>query len=231
MGTLSLPTNVKLACCSLSTLTMEVQQGVCTTRQGPEQTLRTLVSSTASQCTLGMGPRSLTSIQVQTESHSHLATSLGESLDPAASTVTPRKPWSIPAYPTPKCLLQSKTLDSVGPTEQAGLTADDHGRVYIIVSGHNAISYVDTLQSQVTEEVNGVPPGGSGPVAPENYWVKTLVRSGLIQHADSAAMQDGWLYLNTNQLELSPSRQYMNVDHRKGPFRSYRTWNGRRPAV
>ena len=116
-------------------------------------------------------------------------------------------------------------------TEQAGLTADDHGRVYIMASEHNAIFYVDTLQAEVTEEVNGVPPGGSGPVASENYWVKTLVRSGLIQHADSAAILDGWLYFNTNQLELSPSRQYMNVDRRKGPFRSYKTWIGRGPAV
>ena len=116
-------------------------------------------------------------------------------------------------------------------TEQAGLTADDHGRVYIMASEHNAIFYVDTQQSEVTQEVNGIPAGGSGPVPPENYWVKDQVRSGLIQHADSAAILDGWLYFNTNQLELSPSRQYMNVDNRKGPFRSYRTWIGRGPAV
>lgn len=57
------------------------------------------------------------------------------------------------------------------------------------------------------------------------------VRSGMIQHADSAAILDGWLYFNTNQLQLSPSRQYNNTDNRKGPFRSYRVWIGRGPAV
>ena len=116
-------------------------------------------------------------------------------------------------------------------SEQAGFTADDKGRVYITASEQNAVYYVDTDQQYVTEEVNGVPPGGSGPVATENYVVKTLVRSGLIQHADSAAILNGWLYFCTNQLALSPSRQYNNVDNRKGPFRSYRTWIGRGPAV
>lgn len=116
-------------------------------------------------------------------------------------------------------------------TEQAGFTADDHGRVYICASEQNAIFYVDTQQSEVTEEVNGVAAGGSGPVATENYVVKTLVRSGLIQHADSAAILDGWLYFCTNQLALSPGRQYMNVDARRGPFKSYRYWIGRGPAV
>lgn len=116
-------------------------------------------------------------------------------------------------------------------SEQAGLTADDRGRVYITASEHNAIYYVDTLQQYVNETVNSVAPGGSGAVAAKNYVVKTLVRSGLIQHADSAAILDGWMYFCTNQLALSPSRQYNNVDNRKGPFRSYRTWIGRGPAV
>lgn len=116
-------------------------------------------------------------------------------------------------------------------SEQAGLTADDKGRVYVMASEHNAIFYVDTLQSQVTEEINGVPPGGSGFVDPENYVVKTLVRSALIQHADSAAIWDGWMYFCTNQLEFSPGRQYKNVDNRKGPFLSYRVWVGAGPAV
>jgi hypothetical protein len=119
-------------------------------------------------------------------------------------------------------------------TEQAGLTADDKGRVYITASEHNAIFYVDTLQAAVNFTVNGVPPGSSNPLEPvpvENYVVKTLVRSGLIQHADSAAIWDGWLYFCTNQLELSPGRQYNNVDARRGPFRSYRVWIGAGPAV
>ena len=116
-------------------------------------------------------------------------------------------------------------------SEQAGFTADDRGRVYILASEHNAIYYVDTLQSEVTQALEGVPPGGSGSVAPENYVVKVLVRSGLIQHADSAAILDGWLYFCTNQLALSPSRQYNNTDNRKGPFRSYRVNIGRGPAV
>lgn len=53
----------------------------------------------------------------------------------------------------------------------------------------------------------------------------------MIQHADSAAILDGYLYFNTNQLQLSPGRQYNNTDNRKGPFRSYRVWIGRGPAV
>ena len=115
-------------------------------------------------------------------------------------------------------------------TEQAGFTADDKGRVYICASEHNALFYVDTLQSQVTEEVNGIPPGGTGLVKPENYVTKTLVRSALIQHADSAAIWDGWLYFCTNQLALRPATQYKNVDNRKGPFLSYRTWIDAGPA-
>jgi len=119
-------------------------------------------------------------------------------------------------------------------TEQAGFTADANGRVYIMASEHNAIFYVDTLQSQVNMTVNGVPPLSSNPLQPvpaQNYVVKTLVRNALIQHADSAAIWDGWMYFCTNQLEFSPSRQYENVDNRRGPFRSYRVWVGAGPAV
>ncbi|KAF2154719.1 hypothetical protein K461DRAFT_304086 [Myriangium duriaei CBS 260.36] len=116
-------------------------------------------------------------------------------------------------------------------TEQAGFTADDKQRVYIMASEQNAIYYVDTQQSEVTEMVNGVAPGGSGPVAPENYVVKTLIRNALIQHADSAAILDGWLYFCTNQLLLGPNFQYKNIDARRGPFRTYRYWIGRGPAV
>lgn len=116
-------------------------------------------------------------------------------------------------------------------SEQAGFTADDQGRMFMLVGEHNAIFYVQTDQSRVTEEINGVAPGGSGPVAAENYYVKTLVRSGLVQHADSAAILDGYLYFCTNQLSLSPGRQYKNVDARKGPFRSYRLFIGAGPAV
>jgi len=116
-------------------------------------------------------------------------------------------------------------------SEQVGLTADDRGRVYITASERNAIYYVDTLQTQVTEAVNGMPAGGEGLVAPESYVVKTLVRSALIQHADSAAIWDGYLYFCTNQLELSPGRQYNNIDNRRGPFRSYWMYIGAGPAV
>lgn len=116
-------------------------------------------------------------------------------------------------------------------TEQAGFSADDQGRVYICASEQNAIFYVDTQQSQINETVNGVAPGGSGPVAANDYVVKDLVRNGQIQHADSIAILDGWLYFCTNQLNLGPTRQYMNVDKRRGPFRSYRYWIGRGPAV
>ena len=116
-------------------------------------------------------------------------------------------------------------------SEQAGFTADDKGRLYLTASEQNAIYYVDTLQQYTTEDVNGVPAGGSGFVKPENYLVKTLVRSALIQHADSAAILDGYLYFCTNQLEYSPVRQYNNTDNRKGPFRSYRLYIGAGPAV
>lgn len=116
-------------------------------------------------------------------------------------------------------------------SEQAGFTADDQGRMFMLVGEQNAIYYVQTDQSRITEEVNGVPAGGSGLVPAENYYVKTLVRNGLIQHADSAAILDGYLYFCTNQLNLSPSRQYKNIDHRRGPFRSYRLFIGAGPAV
>lgn len=116
-------------------------------------------------------------------------------------------------------------------SEQAGFTADDQGRLFMLASEQNAIVYVQTDQARVTEEVNGVPAGGAGAVAPENYWVKTLVRSGLVQHADSAAILDGYLYFCTNQLSLSPGRQYKNIDARRGPFRSYRVYIGAGPAV
>lgn len=116
-------------------------------------------------------------------------------------------------------------------SEQAGFTADDSGRVYIFASEQNAIYYVDTQQSQINYTINGTPPGGSGPVPAENYVVQTLVRNGMIQHADSGAILDGWLWFCTNQLELSPPRQYNNTDNRRGPFRSFRVWVGRGPAV
>lgn len=96
---------------------------------------------------------------------------------------------------------------------------------------HNAILYVDTLQSETTEEVNGVAPGGEGLVPTENHILHTLVRSGLVQAADTAAIYDGYLYFSTNQQGLAPARQWNNIDKRKGPFRSYRTYIGRGPAV
>ncbi|POS75026.1 major royal jelly protein [Diaporthe helianthi] len=116
-------------------------------------------------------------------------------------------------------------------SEQAGFTADDQGRMLMLASEQNAIYYVQTDQSRIAEEVNGVPAGGSGLVAAENYYVKTLVRNGLIQHADSAAILNGYLYFCTNQLALGPSRQYNNTDKRKGPFRSYRLFIDAGPAV
>ncbi|KAK0785052.1 hypothetical protein LTR91_015058 [Friedmanniomyces endolithicus] len=115
-------------------------------------------------------------------------------------------------------------------SEQAGFTADDRGRVYILASEQNAIYYVDTAYP-VNETVNGVSGNSTGLIPAEDYVVKTLVRNGMIQHADSAAILDGYLYFCTNQLELGPSRQYNNTDNRKGPFRSFRVWIGRGPAV
>ncbi|KAF2729742.1 hypothetical protein EJ04DRAFT_588141 [Polyplosphaeria fusca] len=105
-------------------------------------------------------------------------------------------------------------------TEQAGFTADDAGRVYMLASEHNAVFYAETVGE-----------GGKGLVEPRDYFVKTLVRSALIQHADSAAVWDGWLYFCTNQLSLGPGRQYGNVDKRRGPFLSYRVWIGAGPAI
>lgn len=68
-------------------------------------------------------------------------------------------------------------------------------------------------------------------VAAANYNLKTLVRGGQVQAADTMAILDGWLYFTTNQQGLAPGRQYKNIDRRRGPFRSYRTWIGRGPAV
>jgi hypothetical protein len=116
-------------------------------------------------------------------------------------------------------------------SEQAGFTADDRGRVYIAASEQNAIYYVDSLQSQVNTTINDDVSSGSGVVPAENYVVRTLVRNAMIQHADSMAIWDGWLYFNTNQLTLGPQFQYNNTDNRRGPFRSYRIWIGRGPAV
>lgn len=116
-------------------------------------------------------------------------------------------------------------------SEQAGFTADDQGRVYIAASEQNAIYYVDTLESQTNMTVNDHTLGSSGLFPADDYVLKTLVRSAMIQHADNMAILDGWLYFNTNQLTLGPPYQYNNVDKRKGPFRSYRVWIGRGPAV
>lgn len=116
-------------------------------------------------------------------------------------------------------------------SEQAGFTSDDRGRVYIAASEQNAIYYVDTLKSEQNMTVNGHVPGGTGLIPAEEYVVKTLVRDVLIQHADSMAILDGWLYFNTNQLTLGPQFQYNNVDARKGPFKCFRVWIGRGQAV
>jgi hypothetical protein len=116
-------------------------------------------------------------------------------------------------------------------SEQAGFSADDRGRVYIAASEQNAIYYVETLRSETSMPVNGNQPGSGGLVSSEDYIVKTLVRNAMIQHADSMAILDGWLYFNTNQLELGPGFQYNNTDKRRGPFRSFKVWIGRNPAV
>lgn len=117
-------------------------------------------------------------------------------------------------------------------TEQAGFTADNQGRLFMMASEPNAIFYVQTNQSFVTQEINGVPAGGSGPVKVENYYVKTFLRNGLLQHADTAAIgKDGYMYFSVNQLGLAPSRRYNNVDARKGPYRSYKVYIGAGPAV
>lgn len=116
-------------------------------------------------------------------------------------------------------------------SEQAGFTADDRGRVYIAASEQNAIYYVDTLKSEINTTISGNAPGGPGLIPAQDYVVNVLARSALIQHADSMAILDGWLYFNTNQLMLGPKFNYNNVDKRRGPFRSYRIWIGRGPAV
>jgi hypothetical protein len=112
-------------------------------------------------------------------------------------------------------------------SEQAGFTSDDRGRVYIAASEQNAIYYIDTLKSEQNMTVNGNAPGGAGLIPAEDIVVKTLVKNAMIQHADSMAILDGWLYFNTNQLTLGPQFQYNNTDKRRGPFRSFRVWVGR----
>ena len=116
-------------------------------------------------------------------------------------------------------------------SEQAGFTADDKGVLYLSASEQNAIYQVQTQERYTVDKVNGTPPGGVGLVPPQNYVVKPLVRSSLIQHGDSFAIWDGFLYFCTNQLELSPTFQYNNVDARKGPWYSYRLYIGAGPAV
>ncbi|KAF1911921.1 major royal jelly protein-domain-containing protein [Ampelomyces quisqualis] len=116
-------------------------------------------------------------------------------------------------------------------SEQAGFTSDDRGRVYIAASEHNAIYYVDTLTLEQNMTVNGNAPGVGGLIPAEDYVVKTLVKNAMIQHADSMAILDGWLYFNTNQLTLGPQYQYNNTDKRRGPFRSFRIWVGRGQAA
>lgn len=117
------------------------------------------------------------------------------------------------------------------PSETAGFTADDRGRVYTMASEHNAILYVDTLQSEVEDVVTAVDGSDSDLVPVDNLVHKTLIRSGLLQASDTACILDGWLYFDTNQQGLSPGRQYNNIDRRRGPFKSYRYWIGRGPAV
>lgn len=121
-------------------------------------------------------------------------------------------------------------------SEQAGFTADDHGRVYIAASEQNAIYYVDTRVAEQYGTANGTEPGGNAPLPAKDYVVHTLLRNAMIQHADSMVVLDGYLWFNTNQLMLGPPFQYLNVDKRKGPFRSYRyglnsTTDGRNQAV
>ncbi|CAN8096990.1 unnamed protein product [Discula destructiva] len=117
------------------------------------------------------------------------------------------------------------------PSEQAGFTADDRGRIYTMASEHNAILYVDTLraEAQVVTAVENTQTDGLVPT--ENLVHRTLIRSGLLQAADTACILDGWLYFDTNQQGLAPLRQYGNVDRRRGPFPTYRYWIGRGPAV
>jgi hypothetical protein len=116
-------------------------------------------------------------------------------------------------------------------SEQAGFTSDDRGRVYIAASEQNAIYYIDTLKSEQNMTVNGNAPGGAGLIPVEDIVVRTLVKNAMIQHADSMAILEDWLYFNTNQLTLGPQYQYNNTDKRRGPFRSYRVWIGRGQAA
>jgi hypothetical protein len=78
--------------------------------------------------------------------------------------------------------------------------------------------------------VNGNALGSTSLIPAEDIVVKTLVKNAMIQHADSMAILDGWLYFNTNQLTLGPQFQYNNTDKRRGPFRSFKIWIGRDQA-
>lgn len=118
-----------------------------------------------------------------------------------------------------KELLEAVVFPSQVATETAGLSADDAGRVYITAGEHNAIFYYETLDEE-----------GKG-IRAEDYVIRTLVRNALVQHADTMAVLDGYLYFTTNQLKLSPGLQEGNVDRRRGPYRSYRVWIGAGPAV
>lgn len=116
------------------------------------------------------------------------------------------------------------------PSEQAGFTADDRGRVYTMASEQNAILYVDTRIEDALEVTAVEVESDDGLVPTENLVHRTLTRSGQLQAADTACILDGWLYFDTNQQGLAPLRQYGNVDRRRGPFASYRYWIGRGPA-
>lgn len=79
--------------------------------------------------------------------------------------------------------------------------------------------------------VTAVATSSDGLVPTENLVHRTLIRSGHLQAADTACILDGYLYFSTNQQGLAPLRQYNNIDRRRGPYRSYRYWIGRGPAV
>lgn len=83
----------------------------------------------------------------------------------------------------------------------------------------------------MADEVTAVATSSDGLVPTENLVHKTLLRSGLIQAADTACILDGYVYFDTNQQGLAPLRRYKNIDGRRGPYRSYRYWIGRGPAV
>ncbi|QDS76241.1 hypothetical protein FKW77_000742 [Venturia effusa] len=99
------------------------------------------------------------------------------------------------------------------PSESAGYTADEYvmilpvleaiaddnfcvsrGRIYMMASEQNAILYIDTLQSEMTDEVNGVARGGTGLVPTQNLIFKTFLRTAQAQAADTAAVHDGWVF-------------------------------------